>query len=237
MTNPTAARIQDAAMARFAAQGFDGTSLVEIASDVGIKAPSIYAHFRSKDALYLSLIPLLIQAELAYARDSLLKGRGAVRGRIRQYLRSIKLRFDESYRVKFWMRTLAGPPLHIYQQVLEPLHGFMDDLEGILRTAIEQSELLPNRHGLSAPVLARTCMSLIDSLQSELVHGGPLKYERRIKAVWAVFDAAVVAMPKAPPDVRAAGNAEASEPGEPPARRSPAAGPATARRPLSKTAD
>lgn len=192
----TAARLQEAALARFAKQGFDATSLFEIASDVGIKKPSIYAHFRNKDELYMSLIPLMITAELEYAQ-SVFQSAKPVRKQILAYFQSIHARYDASYRVQFWMRALAAPPGHIYDRVMAPMHIFMDDLEAILKSAIQQSELLPNAHRLSADVLAKTCMGMIDSLQTELIYGGPEKFKRRLKAMWAVLDAATTEPPAA----------------------------------------
>lgn len=191
----TATRLQDAALARFARQGFDATSMAEIATDVGIKKPSIYAHFRNKDALYLSLIPLMVTAELDYARSVLIGGE-TIRMQLRAYLQSIQLRFEDSFRVQFWMRALYTPPGHLHNQVMEPMHGFMDQLEAIVLAAITPSPLVPNAQGLGAEVLARSYMGLIDCLQVELTYAGAAKFARRLEAVWAVFEAATRAPAK-----------------------------------------
>lgn len=47
----TRARIRDAAIARFGAQGFGRTSLREVAADAGVSAGLVIHHFGSKDAL------------------------------------------------------------------------------------------------------------------------------------------------------------------------------------------
>jgi TetR/AcrR family transcriptional regulator len=57
---PTAERILDAAEARFAAKGYDATSLGDIADDVRIRAPSLYKHFGSKRELYDAVLRRLL---------------------------------------------------------------------------------------------------------------------------------------------------------------------------------
>ncbi len=49
-------RVLDAAAARFVSQGYDATTLRQIAADVGIKAGSIYHHFASKDELFTAVL-------------------------------------------------------------------------------------------------------------------------------------------------------------------------------------
>ncbi|MGO2990873.1 MAG: TetR/AcrR family transcriptional regulator [Halomonadaceae bacterium] len=190
MTTLTASRLQDAALARFAKQGFDATSMNEIAADVGIKKPSVYAHFRNKEELFLSLIPLVIEAEQEYAKSTL-RGGDDMKQQLLAYLQGIEERFNSSYRVQFWVRILLAPPVHLYDMVMDPMHIFMDDLERILKNALQASPLVPNASQLSADVLAMTCMSMIDSLQSELLFGGAKKYQRRLESTWAVFEAAI----------------------------------------------
>jgi AcrR family transcriptional regulator len=52
----TAERILDAAEKLFAAKGYQGASLREIAQQVGIKEPGLYNHFKGKQELYSAVL-------------------------------------------------------------------------------------------------------------------------------------------------------------------------------------
>lgn len=52
----TAERLRDEARALFAERGFSGASLGEICARVGIRKPSVYNHYASKEALFLDLL-------------------------------------------------------------------------------------------------------------------------------------------------------------------------------------
>ena len=52
----TANRVMDIAERLFAAQGYDGTSLRQIADRADIKQPGLYNHFSSKEALYEAVL-------------------------------------------------------------------------------------------------------------------------------------------------------------------------------------
>lgn len=190
MSKTTTEKLQDAALARFAVQGFDATTMNEIAADVGIKKPSVYAHFRNKDELFLNLIPKIVDDELNHARQ-VLQGGDEIKQQLRAYLEGIQERFEQSHQVRFWIRTLFAPPVHLYDVVMEPMHVFMEDLESIIHQALELSALAKSETGLRVDTLAMTYMALIDSLQSELLFGGAHKYQRRLASVWMVFETAL----------------------------------------------
>lgn len=162
----------------------------EIASDVGIKKPSVYAHFRSKDELLLSLIPLVIEAELGQAK-AVMRGGDETKQQLLAYLEGIQERFESSYRGQFWVRVLFSPPVSLYDEIMAPMHVFMDELENLVKRTLQNSPLVPNANRLDVDILAATFMSMIDSLQSELLFGGVKKYKRRLKATWIVFETAI----------------------------------------------
>ncbi|ASU78687.1 TetR/AcrR family transcriptional regulator [Actinopolyspora erythraea] len=56
------ARIRDAALARFAENGMDGTSLKTVAEDAGVSQALVFYHFGSKDALREACDTYVIQA-------------------------------------------------------------------------------------------------------------------------------------------------------------------------------
>ena len=59
----TKEKILDAALTLFAENGYDGTSVEQIASVVGIKAPSLYKHYKGKEDILNALID---SAEVRY---------------------------------------------------------------------------------------------------------------------------------------------------------------------------
>ncbi len=60
---PTKEKILDAALTLFAENGYDGTSVEQIANLVGIKAPSLYKHYKGKEDILNALID---SAEVRY---------------------------------------------------------------------------------------------------------------------------------------------------------------------------
>lgn len=186
----TASRLQNAALIRFAAQGFDATTMNEIASDVGIKKASIYAHFTNKDALFLSLIPLMIEHELDYLQ-AVIKGGSQLKSQLYQYLESIEQRFLASSDMQFWLRTLFAPPSHLYEESMAPMHEYMDQIEHYMVKVMVDSPFANLQNGLTVSTLVASYMAMIDSLQTELLFGGSEKYQRRLSSLWQLFEVAI----------------------------------------------
>ena len=79
--NATAKKILDVSLELFSKRGFDAVTVEDIAKVVGIKAPSLYNHFPSKKAIFVSLVESVFDEyekgsndislhTLAYEKDS-----------------------------------------------------------------------------------------------------------------------------------------------------------------------
>ena len=69
----TPERILDAAEDLFAHKGYKGTSLGDVAERVGIRSPSLYNHFRNKEALYRAVLARLLD-DFAAPMEELTRG-------------------------------------------------------------------------------------------------------------------------------------------------------------------
>lgn len=70
----TRERILSAAEQLFAERGFTGASLRDVAGLVGIRIPSLYNHFSSKEALYEAVLSAAIRPMLTLLSDFALEG-------------------------------------------------------------------------------------------------------------------------------------------------------------------
>jgi AcrR family transcriptional regulator len=73
----TRERILDAAEALFAAHGYEGTTLRDVASSVGIRNPSLYNHFDNKESLYEAVLERGLGPVLRLLREFVESGRDA----------------------------------------------------------------------------------------------------------------------------------------------------------------
>src|SRR5690242_20601203 len=55
-------RVVETSLRMFADNGFSAVSMRDLASELGIQAPSIYSHFKSKDALLTAVVAPFIEA-------------------------------------------------------------------------------------------------------------------------------------------------------------------------------
>ena len=84
----TAERLRHEARALFAERGYTGASLGEICARVGIRKPSVYNHYSSKEALFLDLLRRSLEDWGAASPPPSLDG-GRLREQLERHLRAL----------------------------------------------------------------------------------------------------------------------------------------------------
>lgn len=178
--------LQQAALEQFALTGFDATSLAQIAGETGIKKPSIYAHFASKEALFMSLVEPAIQAELEYTK-AMFAGDGGHSGTLRAYLESFRDRYRDEAPMRFVLRLMFLPPAALYAEVMEHVSRYVAEMESFFTDVFRS---MPST-SFEPDVMASAYFGMVGSLQSEILYGTREDFNRRLRALWDVFSLAL----------------------------------------------
>lgn len=122
---PTPQKILDAAEQHFATHGYDGTTLREIALQVGIREPSLYAHFPNKDAIYGAVIDRALQPfmqEMQHWNSAEL----TLRQLVDIPRKILQLHARHPHAAQILHREFSLPADRISPQVMAWLHEFAD---------------------------------------------------------------------------------------------------------------
>ncbi|EAE5242917.1 TetR/AcrR family transcriptional regulator [Listeria monocytogenes] len=181
--------IKQAALTLFANNGFEGTSLADIAGVVGLKKQSIYSHFKDKDDLFLSIMKDAKSTEIDYyrakLRDSDLSRPDLV---LSSLLFGVKELYDTDEVYQFWLRYGFYPPKHLYEvvqaditeNVLQMEHEFTD----LFSNWMEQ-KLIPMQ---DVETMKEAYMGILDAVIVDIVYvNDPERTEKKITALWQIF--------------------------------------------------
>lgn len=115
----TLQNIKQEAIALFAQKGYEATTLNDIASQVGIKKPSLYVYFSSKEELFLSVFDDLLQEYQSVVHQMVEE---AEQAKLDQQLFILFKKYilwfaNERTKSQFWNRALLFPPAEIKEEL------------------------------------------------------------------------------------------------------------------------
>lgn len=181
-----ALRIVPSAVRHFAEYGYDGASMSKIAEAIGIRKPSLYSHFRSKDELFMFCFKGAVSDEQQCAIALLeAETRDALPGEL--YCRSFIRRYSTSSSLQLMLRTAYMAPPALKIQVDDLFEGYLAVLEGGFISSArkrfgDRVEQLSNE-----ATLREIYIALVDSVQVKLVYTTPELAEYRLGTLRSVI--------------------------------------------------
>ncbi|CRM04239.1 TetR family transcriptional regulator [Pseudomonas sp. FH4] len=176
-----AERIAYLALDQFAEHGYDAASLNDIAVRAGIKKASLYAHFASKDALYVVALELALQAERDYVQSQFSKNSRSVKAPGEVYIDNLQRRYSANESLRFLLRAAFYPPAPLRGVVMSGFDDYMTTIRSHFQKGLLKA--YPGIDEQASEVLAEAYLVMIDSLHVELTYGNAQAYARRLEAL------------------------------------------------------
>lgn len=179
--------IREAALCHFAAHGYEGASLSRIAAEVGIKKPSIYAHFRGKDDLFLHVLRYAFRLEAIRIIRYFSRARhDPLEVRLRDFFYWMEHEYQSSSTAKFLIRMSFFPPTPLHEDVIEIVNPSLLGMEKMLTRLIRQVRR-QEPFTIEPEHVSVAYLTLLDGVIVELLYAGSASYHRRIDMSWPIF--------------------------------------------------
>lgn len=184
----SATHIMHAALVHFAKDGYEGASLKNIADDCGIKKPSIYAHFASKEDLFMQVLKAVFQKQedkiQQYFKDhASLPLEELLKGLLIRKLRD----YHEDQEAKFFLRMSFFPPNSLYDEVMGLVYPFLDNQEENLAALLASGCPVKGKIIQNPRQAALAFITLMDGIDVETLYGGEERSTRRLEQAWPVY--------------------------------------------------
>ncbi|MFS0788367.1 TetR/AcrR family transcriptional regulator [Shouchella sp. 1P09AA] len=185
----TKEKIKKESLELFALLGYEGTSMANIAENVGIKKPSLYAHYKNKESLFLDLVMDMSTDYVKFIEESLDQGNVGIEKQLyKAFLTYVHDWTQDDAGNQFYSRFLQYPPQPLAKQLTDTLGETERKVRGLLTELMrdgQQKGILTNE--LGAETMAYTYFALIEGLVTEVVFYAPEDIIEQAKKSWKVY--------------------------------------------------
>ncbi|MEJ9228626.1 TetR/AcrR family transcriptional regulator [Peribacillus butanolivorans] len=181
--------IKKAALKYFTIHGYEGTSLSQIAEDVGIKKQSIYSHFKGKDDLFLSVLKDAKEMELSfYVEYFNIMKKSDPEKMLYGFLEEMIKMFQEVESLKFWLRMGFFPPTHLYNEIQKETDALQVQQEALMEKIFGTWISVGVLNSVDARTLTLAYSGVIVAIMVELVYAdNPDRVAEKLAASWTIF--------------------------------------------------
>ncbi|MEW9699239.1 TetR/AcrR family transcriptional regulator [Paenibacillus sp. SI8] len=184
----SANRIREAAIELFAKMGYEKTTLGDIARQVGIKTPSIYAHYASKEDLFLAATDEVITKAVYIMRDQYGKERSAdPEKQIALYFHQVTGTFKQDYYHLFYKRFIFFPPEALKEKLLASFLQGEEEMTVSLTRIYEAGAEAGQFRQMEAASFVAAFYCAVDGLFMEYQLYEEAEFQVRKAQVWDFF--------------------------------------------------
>lgn len=176
-------RIREVALILFARKGFEGTSLSDIASGVGIKKPSLYAHYKSKEDLFLGVLHKVSVDYNAFVIKTVEEKRDQQPENQLYHLlqkNTNYLRNDEMGLI--FKRMMLFPP----ESLRADIYDMFEKTEDVMREVIKSIliKMVPEEEWEQ---VFDAYLCLLDGVFEQVFYYSPEEHQKRLENSWTLF--------------------------------------------------
>jgi AcrR family transcriptional regulator len=181
----TKQNILNASLKLFAIKGYEETSLSEIAQIVGIKTPSIYGHFSSKENLFKSLVDHVTESYLEFTQtifndiESL-----STEEKLYMLLKKVNAYSNHEDFGLFLKKYFFIPPEQFEDLFIQKSKKVDEEIKTFIRSVIKEHDGSWTR---DEETIVETYLCLLDGTFFYMVNRPAELYEKRLKSAWEVF--------------------------------------------------
>lgn len=183
-------KLKEVAMRLFGEKGYEGTALSEIAKEVGVKTPAIYAFFENKEDLFMTVFREAMQSYNTYIQElseeqKVLSAQESLRGILSRQYEFYQKSPEAS---KIVLRYVVFPPAFLKETIEE---AFLES-DALLTKIIEQFISKGMEEGVirdqSVQLLADAFLNLMDGLSMQyFYYTSKGIYERKLNHAFEMY--------------------------------------------------
>ena len=132
--------ILDAALGVFAAEGFRGATLDQIAEAAGLSKPNVLYYFPSKEAIYTQLLSTLLETWLDPLREIDRDG-DPIEEIVGYVMRKLQMSRDFPRESRLFANEIVQGAPRILDQIEGPLKALVDEMAGIMQDWVNEGRL------------------------------------------------------------------------------------------------
>ncbi|CDQ40512.1 MULTISPECIES: TetR/AcrR family transcriptional regulator [Virgibacillus] len=176
-------------MELFAAYGYEGTSMAKIAEKVGLKKSSLYAHYTSKETLFLDVTEKITNEYVHLIAQSIDNNEQSSEKRLYQsFMIHVKDLVSDDASIQFYNRFVQYPPQNLEKELFAYLERSEEEALRILVKEIENGQTVGEiSKDLEAKQIAHTYFCLLEGLSNEIIFYDYPTLQHHAERIWEVF--------------------------------------------------